>query len=252
MTGITAALLVAAGAVASGLNAIAGGGSLISFPTLVALGVPALPANATNAVALWPGSLTGAIGFREHLPKTRHHLRLLLGPALIGSSIGSITLLNTPKRVFDIAVPILILFATMLLAFQPRIRALRETKNVHISPAMGAFCQFLVSIYGGYFGAGMGLLMLAFMGLMLDDDLHALNALKGWLGLAINFTASIIFIAKGLVQWDVFAALLAGALIGGYASARMAVRVNPDKLRTVVVVIGFTMALWFTFRVATA
>ncbi|MBL8086778.1 MAG: sulfite exporter TauE/SafE family protein [Chthonomonas sp.] len=243
------ALLVVAGAVASGINSIAGGGSLISFPMLVGLGVPELRANATNAVALWPGSLTGALGFREHLHKTRDHLPDLILPALLGSAAGAAILLATPERLFRQAVPVLILFATLLLAYQPQIRALGKRRDFRISKLGGAACQFLISLYGGYFGAGMGILMLAYLGLMLDDDLHALNALKGWLGLIINFVASIVFIAKGLVLWEPLAAMLCGSLIGGYAAARVAVRVDPDRLRKGIVVLGFVMVAWFTYKV---
>lgn len=238
-----------AGFIASGINAIAGGGSLLSFPLLIGTGLPDLPANATNSVALWPGSMSGAIGYRDHFAKTKNYLRLLLLPTCLGSAAGSLVLLNTPEKVFRIAVPVLILLATTLLAFQPRIKAWSTKHEKNLSPAQGAFFQALVSFYGGYFGAGMGILMLAYMGLLIDEDIHAINALKGWLGLAINATASVFFIWKGAVVWPVLGWMVLGTILGGYVAAKWSLGIDPDTLRKAIVVIGFVLSVVFTIRV---
>jgi hypothetical protein len=236
------------GIIAAGLNAVAGGGSLISFPTLVGFGVPPLVANATNAVALWPGSLTGALAFRSHFQNTKAYFWRLAWPTVFGSIVGALILVFTPDRVFRVAVPILILFATLLLAFQPRIKAFAAGREARVSTVTGAVLQFFVSVYGGYFGAGMGILMLAYLGLMLDHDIHQQNALKGWLGLIINFVASLVFVAKGIVDFPVAGAMLVGSLIGGYSAARLSLKINPNTLRQAIVAIGFIMVAWFTYR----
>ena len=241
-------LLVFVGAVASGINAVAGGGTLISFPVLVRLGVPELPANATNSVALWPGSLAGAFGFLPQLKKTGRYLRTLLLPTFLGAVAGAVLLLSTSERSFQIAVPVLILFATVLLAFQPQLKAFAKQPGRHIGPAAGVVFQFLISVYGGYFGAGMGILMLAYLGLMVEGDLHELNALKTWLGLVINLVASALFVGKGLVQLWPAVALTIGSILGGYGAAVFSQRANPDKLRKAIVVYGFLMSGWFAYR----
>lgn len=245
------ALLALAGAVASGINAVAGGGSLISFPTLVGLGVPELPANATNSVALWPGSLAGAVGFLNQLAKTGRYLGALLPPTLLGSISGAVLLMNTSKEAFRVAVPILILFATLMLAYQPRIRKafLRRDKRLH--PTSGVLLQFAISVYGGYFGAGMGILMLASLGLLMEGDIHELNAIKAWLGLLINLVASAIFLWKGLVVLAPALALTVGSIVGGYAAAVCSQRVDSERLRRWIVALGFVMVAWFSYKVAT-
>ena len=236
-----------AGAAASAINAVAGGGTLISFPTLFSLGAPSVVANATNSVALWPGGLSSALAFWRQRGATRTHLRALLAPSLLGSLTGGWLLVHTSERAFGLAVPLLLLVATTLLALQPRIRRFLGEAHAHVPRPVGMLLQLLVSVYGGYFGAGMGILMLAVFGLFVDGTLHELNALKNWLGLVINLTAAAFFLARGLV-WIVPAlALMLGAIVGGYCSARWSQRVNPDKLRRVVVVLGAVMTLRFAW-----
>jgi len=244
--------LVVVGALASGINAVAGGGSLLSFPALIALGLPPIPANATNSVALWPGSLAGAIGFHNHLRAERRWLLTLMPPNVVGAALGAWLLLNTPAAVFRVAVPGLILFATLLLAFQPTLRARVRAARGHVPLPVGAAIQFLIAVYGGYFGAGMGILMLAYLGLMSDGTIHEMNAVKQWLGLAINLVASIIFLSKGLVWWAPGLALTGGAVLGGYAAAKVSPRVDSDRMRQAIVVLGFAMAVWFTIRLGAA
>lgn len=245
-------LLVVVGAVASAINAVAGGGSLISFPVLVGMGVPAVEANASNAVALWPGSLSSAVGFLNQLKKTQHFLKLLFIPTVLGSIGGAILLISTQQRVFDLLVPALILLATLLLAFQPRIKKWVASKHAHTSIWTGGFLQFLVSVYGGYFGAGMGILMLAAFGLFMEGNIHELNAVKTWLGLIINFAASAVFLARGLIWVAPALALMLGAIVGGYAAARISQKVESEKLRIAIVAYGFLMVGWFIWRVAKA
>jgi uncharacterized protein len=244
--------LVVVGAVASGLNAVAGGGSLVSFPALVGLGVPALSANATNTAALWPGSLAGAIGFLNQLSRVRSHLRSLIAPTLLGSLLGAWLLISTPERAFKLVVPPLIFTATLLLAFQPRIKAWSLKRAWKVSVVTGAALQFCVSIYGGYFGAGMGILMLAVFGLFIEGSIHELNAIRAWLGVIINCAAAVMFVAEGLVQpWPALA-LMAGGIAGGYVAARLSQKVNGDKLRKGIVGLGLALTVWFTWKLVSA
>lgn len=245
---LTLLIFVVAGAVASGINSVAGGGSLVSFPVLVAMGVPSLPANATNSVALWPGSLAGALGFRNLLPKTGHHLRTLAIPTILGALLGAILLVNTGQRAFDLAVPVLILGATLLLAFQKRIKAWAGRTSLHIPVAGGMAIQFLVSVYGGYFGAGMGIMMLAAFSLFVDGNIHELNAVKTWLGLFINFAASVLLLQQGLVVLVPALALTVGSIAGGYWAAKTSQRVDSERLRVWIAAYGLVMSAVFIWR----
>jgi uncharacterized protein len=164
--------LFCVGVLACGINAVAGGGSLVAFPVLVALGVPPLAANATNAVALWPGSLSSAFGFLEQLKRTGRYLWVLVLPTVLGSLFGAWLLTHTPERLFAMVVPALILLATLLLAFQPQIRKRVLAGRAQVPTAVGVLLQFLVSVYGGYFGAGMGIIMLAVFGLFIHGSMH--------------------------------------------------------------------------------
>jgi uncharacterized protein len=244
----TFGILFLAGAAASGINAVAGGGTLISFPVLTALGMHANLANATNAVALWPGSLGGAIGFRNLLPKAGHHFKTLLLPTIVGAALGSMLFVATGRRLFDIAVPFLILFATLLLLFQPQVKrwALGGRKAAPIWA--GLAIQFLVAVYGGYFGAGMGIMMLGAFALYMEGSIHELNAIKVWLGLFINLVASVVFLAQGMVVFGPAIALTLGSIVGGFLAAKYSQRLNPEKLRIGIVAYGFLMVVHFALR----
>jgi uncharacterized membrane protein YfcA len=244
------ALLFIAGALAAAVNAFAGGGTLVSFPVLIGLGVGELQANATNSVALWPGSLSSAVGYRDHLGKFKDRLTALIGPTLAGAVTGSMLLVATPPGLFRAVVPWLILSATLLLAFQPQVRAWVAGTKHGQSPALGLLLQFAISVYGGYFGAGMGIMMLAAMALYLDADIHQMNAVKNWLAVVINVVAMGIFVWKGLVLWIPCLSLAAGAVVGGFASARVSQRVPAERLRRLVVVYGLVMAGVFFWRLA--
>jgi uncharacterized protein len=249
LTPAEAVLLVGVGAVASGLNAVAGGGSLISFPTLtVGIGLPEKIANATNSVGLWPGSLSGGIGFRNLLPKTSRYLKTLFIPTLIGSVCGAFLLLNTTNQVFRDVIPGLILIASLLLFFQPKVKQFVLGNKTKLPEAYGWVLQFLVSTYGGYFGAGMGIMMLAAFALYMDGTIHELNAVKNWLGLIINFTCSIVFIAKGMVVLWPAVWITIGSLIGGFFAAKFSQKFDSDKLRVVIAIYGFAMTAFFIWR----
>lgn len=243
--------LIAIGAVASGINAFAGGGSLFSFPLLVgAFHIPSIEANATNAVGLWPGSMSGAFGFKDHLAKHRKDLQALAFPTIFGSLLGAYLLAHTSQRLFETLVPILILVASLLLSFQGRLKsAMSGHKMLQGGLAVGCVLQFLVALYGGYFGAGMGIMMLAAFGLYLDGSLHELNAIKNVLALIINLVASTFLWGQGLVLPSVAFALIIGALIGGYLAAKLSLRVSQDKLRGVIAGYGYLMALYFCGKV---
>jgi uncharacterized membrane protein YfcA len=237
-----------AGFGASAINAIAGGGTLISFPTLMGLGLSELTANATNAVALWPGSASGALGFQQHLAESKAALKALLPPTIIGSLSGSILLVTTPESAFRIVVPFLILLATSLLAFQPQIKSFAEKGERRMKTWQAFGLQLLVAVYGGYFGAGMGIMMLAVMSLYLEGEMHRLNLIKNWLAVVINFGASIVLLTRGLVDLQFGLAVMVGALFGGFFSAKLSLRVKSEALRRAIVIYGFGMSVFLLWR----
>lgn len=243
---VQAPILFLAGALASGLNTVAGGGSLLTFPTLVALGVPPLAANATNTLALWPGSLGSALGFIGVLKTSPREMFWLLLPSVLGAALGAHLLLQGGERVFSFAVAPLLLCATLLLAVGPKLRARLAGRKV--PPWLGVVLQFLIAVYGGYFGAGMGILMLALLAVLGSGDLHAQNAVKAWLGLVVNLVAAVFFCIHGVVHLRAAVWVASGALVGGYAAARLLVRMDPQRLRFVVVVFGVLLTAGFCLR----
>ena len=251
MSPVESVVLFCAGVVASSINSVAGGGSLISFPVLtVGLRIPALIANATNAVGLFPGSLASGFGFKDHLNKTAVNFKRLVIPTTLGSILGAWLLLNTSEVAFKIIIPFLILFASVLLWFQPKVKAMLAKSEHHIvSPTVGLILQFLVATYGGYFGAGMGIMMLASFALYMDGNTHELNGVKSLLGTIINFVASIVFVIKRMVWFDVALVLVLGGIVGGYFSARVSLKIDPDKLRSVIAIYGFIMTAYFLYKI---
>lgn len=237
-----------AGFIAAALNAVAGGGTLFSFPILHFVGLPLLSANMTNAVALVPGSLTGAIGYREYYSEIRTTLLRLAVPSLLGAACGSFLLLRTTEVSFQRWIPFLILFATLTLAFQAQIREIHDKSKLQINAVGGWIAQFLISVYGGYFGAGMGILMLGYMSLLLTSDIHGLNCLKGWLAVIINGVAAILFLATGKVYLLVCVTQMVGAILGGYLVARLALKVKPATIRMFVVTFGFVLTAYYFWK----
>lgn len=242
-------LLFGAAVMAGLINAIAGGGTLISFPMMVWLGRDPILANATNAVALCPGSFAGMLGFQDDLRRTRRWLLLLTIPSLAGGVLGAMLLLNTPERLFNRIVPFLILGATLLLAAQELISGrLTSFARSHENPATGwvvfAFAfQFLVGIYGGYFGAGMGILMLAALGVIGLTDLHQMNGLKNLFAICVNGVAAIYFAFSNAVLWKDAAVMAVGAVLGAWIGTRLAHRLGRKFVRGFVVAIGFVMTI---------
>jgi uncharacterized membrane protein YfcA len=247
------ALLVCGAAfVAGAINSVAGGGSLVSFPTLIWLGVPSIPANATNTVALVPGSLASVLGYRRELRGADTRVLALAVPSFVGGIIGAVLLYRTPADVFDRLVPILILFATILFMVQEPIQrrfnltAVHDARSHWLSWTM--FFQLLVGVYGGYFGAGIGILMLAAFSLMGHTDIHQMNGLKNILAAIINGIAAAYFIWVGLVIWSDALIMAAGAIVGGVFGTGLARRLGRTTVRRLVVAIGFAMALSLMFK----
>jgi uncharacterized membrane protein YfcA len=247
--------IIAIAAFAAGaINSIAGGGTLLSFPALVWIGVNPVMANATNTFALWPGSFAAMVGFRRELANVRRWLLLLTIPALLGGAAGGVLLLHTSMATFTRLVPFLILGATLLLAGQELItRRLGVLAHAHENPSAGwittvVIFQFLVGIYGGYFGAGIGILILAALGLIGLTDMHEMNGLKNLLAICINGVAAIYFAWSGAVLWKDGFIMAVAAVIGGYLGARVARRLGRTFVRRTVVVIGLAMGVALFFK----
>lgn len=242
-------IILIAGVLGGAINSIAGGGTLISFPTMVWLGRDPILANATNALAMWPGSLAGAYGFRRELATARRWLLLLILPSLAGGGLGAWLLLRTPTSTFERLVPFLILGATLLLAAQEMItKRLGILSRAHERPTAGWITfvfvfQFLVGTYGGYFGAGMGILMLAALGLIGLTDIHQMNGLKNVLAVGINGIAAVYFAMSGAVIWRDALILTIGTVTGGILGARLAQRLGRRFVRAFVVAIGMAMTV---------
>jgi len=242
------AALLAASAAGGIMNALAGGGTLMTFPTLVFLGMPAIEANATSTVALLPGAATSLAGYRREVGEHRQWLKTLLVPSLAGGALGSVLLLLTPERTFARLAPFLVLFATLLFLAQA-VAARRPGRAEGAGPpgltrwAAAWSLQFAVAVYGGYFGAGIGILMLVLLGFLGLSDIHAMNGLKNFFGICINSVAAGYFILRGAVVWPAALVMILGASLGGYAGAHFARRIGKDRARIAVVVIGFGISI---------
>ncbi|HEY7802765.1 MAG TPA: sulfite exporter TauE/SafE family protein [Dehalococcoidia bacterium] len=243
--------LLLAATVAGAINAVAGGGSLISFPALIWAGYAAKTANVTNTVALWPGTVGGSFGYREELLRQRTRVLALLPFAAAGGLLGSVVLLATPTSAFDAIVPFLILFACGLLAVQTPLSRFAQTHRLvsesteHV-PALLRFAVFVLAIYGGYFGAGLGIMMLAVLSVLLPDDIQHSNALKGLLALIINAVAVIYFIiasivGTGYIRWGPAGLMALGAITGGYLGVGVARRLGRTWLKVAVITYGLVV-----------
>ena len=251
-------LLFLSAVIGGGINSVAGGGSLISFPTLVVLGVDKIIANATNTAALWPGSIGSVWAYRADLAPQRRLLLTLLLPSFVGGLLGALLLTRTPPELFGQVVPVLVLFATLLFAGRDVFdRFARRNANATAALAgrdaasvtragrvWGFVFQLLVATYGGYFGAGIGILMLASLSVMGLRDIHKMNALKTALAFVINGVALVFFALNGLINWPLALLMGTGGLLGGYFGARYAKRMNQKYLRIFVVAMGLTAAAY--------
>jgi hypothetical protein len=245
-------LVAGLGAFAAGaVNALAGGGTLITFPLLTALGLPAVTANITSTVSLFPGYFGATWAQRRDLAGQRGRLIAFLPAAALGGLIGALLLLYSGEKVFKQLVPFLILFASLLLALgEPLRKRLNQAGTAHHqkrAPRLFfiALPIGLAAVYGGYFGAGLSVIVLAILALLLEDSLTRLNALKQFIAFAANSGAAIYFLFSGKVNWPVAAVMAVSALLGGMAGGRVAGRVNPKVLRWIVVTIGLVVAVIF-------
>jgi uncharacterized membrane protein YfcA len=243
VTLLEAIAVTAAGFAAGGVNAIVGSGSLITFPVLLAVGYPSVVANVSNTVGLVPGGVSGVIAYRRELEgQWRRALILAFGTAT-GALLGGILLLSLPDAVFDAVVPILILFAVLLMA-------IKRTPNVHAAKdrtAAGTTAAFATGIYGGYFGAAQGIILMSLLRFCLPDDLQRLNALKNVLVGVANAVAAILFIAVADVAWEAAALIAAGSIMGAQVGVRYGRRVPSEVLRWIVVIGGAIVATILIF-----
>ncbi|MCW2999633.1 MAG: hypothetical protein JWN65_3182 [Solirubrobacterales bacterium] len=237
-------LLAVAGFAAGAINSVAGGGSLVSFPALLAIGTPALTANATNLIAVTPGYVSGTVGYRPQLAGQSVRVRRLGAAVMAGSVVGSAILLLAPASAFDAVAPFCVLAACALLVAQPRLaraRAAQAGGGEH-SPAL-LLVVFLGGIYGGYFGAGLGIMLLALLAVFVQEDLQRLNALKGVLSLLVSIVAAVLLAVFGPVDWVACAVIAAGSLVGGRLGVGVARRLPPQILRYTVAAYGTIVAV---------
>jgi uncharacterized membrane protein YfcA len=242
------------------VNAIAGGGTLLTFPALIALGVSPLAANATSTVALLPGALSSMWGYRRELAGAQGWAIRFALPSLLGGLAGALLLLRTSDERFDQVVPFLVLGATLLFVAHGSITSAIARRRGPGTPVVVAdpslrpppprflAAQFAVGIYGGYFGAGVGILMLGTLGLMGLTNIHRMNGLKNWGGFCMNLVAATVFAASGIVHWPIAATMAVGAVAGGYAGSRVAQRIGALWVRRAIVAIGFATTLWLLRR----
>ena len=247
-----AVFLFIASILGGALNAVAGGGSFIAFPALVLTGVPEIPANATNTLALWSGTTASGGAYRNRLNVPRRVMVPLLATSFVGGGLGAFLLLHTPERTFARLLPWLLLGATLLFVFSKQLAGRRGSAIAHgasnAAIAGATIFELLVAIYGGYFGGGVGIVNLAMLAAIGMNDIHAMNALKSVLGSAINGVAVVVFVAKRAIYWPQAMVMIAGAIIGGYFGAHYALRLPQKWVRTFVILTGFAMTVYFFVR----
>jgi hypothetical protein len=243
-------LLFFAAAAGGAINSVAGGGSFVAFPALLFAGVPPVPANATNTIALWPGSIASVVAYRRELGGAKHELLPLGAAALTGGLAGSLLLLHTRESTFVLLIPWLLLFASVLFTFGGTV-ARRLTRGAHAPLAVAVVAQLGISVYGGYFGGGMGIMMLAVLTLLGMTEIHRMNGLKNALGTLINGVAVVAFVVAGAVRWAPGVVMIAGGITGGYAGAAIARRVSPRYVRFLVMGIAWSMTTYFFVKTYT-
>lgn len=235
------------------INSVAGGGTLITFPTLMALGLPPVIANATNTVAIWPGSLGSLWGFRREFGQTDAKMRWMVIPSLVGGASGALLLRFTPPNVFDKLVPFLILFATLIFAARAPIQKLIRSAHPEAHRATKWFVlamifQMFVGLYGGYFGAGIGIMMLSALSILGMTDLLKMNALTSLYALCINGVAALLFIWAKMIFWPYVLVMAIAAIIGGYGATGIARKIGSDRLRWFVIAVGFSISGMLFYR----
>ena len=246
-------LLFGAGLAAGLMNAIAGGGTIVTFPALIFAGISSIDANATSTVALLPGTLAGIVGYRSNLPAMRKWIRFFVPVSVLGGLLGGILLTVTPTTLFDRLVPFLILFATVLFTSHAlfvrifRSKTILATQDISSGAmAVALISQFVVAVYGGYFGAGIGILMLATLSIMGFADIHEMNVLKNVIGFLINAVAAAYFVFVDLVDWKAAVIVALGSMAGGYSGAHFAQRISQRTVRHLITAVGlFITAVMF-------
>jgi uncharacterized membrane protein YfcA len=250
-----AVILFVAALIAGVANSITGGGSFLSFPTLLLTGVPPIQANATNTAALWPGTVASTAAYRREVAAHPRLLPLLTVVGIAGGLVGARILLRTPQSTFLRLIPWLLLVGTLLFVYGIRIarwvreRALHRPRVSAATRALTVVLLFLISIYIGYFGAGVGILVAAVFALMGLESMHAINGLRTYLVSVSNLVAIITFIAAGAILWPQALLMLVGAALGGYGGARYALRMDQQLVRRIVIAVGFAAAAYFFLRV---
>src|SRR5581483_2151101 len=238
---------------AGAINSVAGGGTLITFPTLIALGLPPVTANATNTVAIWPGSLGSLWGFRREFAASARRMNCLIVPTVVGGAGGAMLLRITPPGIFEKMVPFLILFATLVFAARSPIQRLVRSSHPEAHRTAGWFLsamafQLFVGLYGGYFGAGIGIMMLSALSILGMTDLLKMNALTSVYALAINGVASLLFIVAKMVFWPYVLVMAITSVLGGWGAAGIARKIGGDRLRHFVVFVGFAISAMLFYR----
>ncbi len=243
-------LVFVASLVAGVMNAIAGGGTLVSFPTLLFVGVPPIVANATNSLGLWPSAATGGWVYRKEITTRRRTVWLLLAISVIGGFLGAWLLLHTPEHIFGRLIPILLLFAAGLFTASGRVRKMAE--RLAISPGrlemLALVGQLPIAMYGGYFGAAMGVLMLALFSLTLSSNIHSMNGVRAFCASAVNATAVVVFIAGHRIDWFIAGVMAAGAILGAIVAATWMRGLNPVLARRIVLVVAWGMTIAYVAK----
>ena len=239
-------MLLAAAFAGGAINSVAGGGSFLTFPALLLSGIPAIPANATNNTAMWLGVIASARGYREEIRTYRAVIVPAIIVSILGSLGGAVLLRHTPPKDFERMIPWLLLFATVLFALSPLITRVHKPKDVHSPLQLAA--QFLVAIYGGYFGAGMGIMMLAILTFSALPNMNAMNGVKNLLSIMINGVAVLPFLIAGGINWPVALVMAVFSMAGGYFGARFFRRVPSHVTRMIVLGIGACMSAYFFLR----
>ena len=258
MTGLEVAAVALAGVAAGFINAVAGSGTLITFPTLLAFGVPPVTANVSNNVGLFPGSVSAALGLREELRGQRARLLRLGACSLVGGTVGALLLLALPSEAFDTIVPVLVGLGVLLVAFQSRINrrlaARRSRAGTGASEGRRPDARWLApgvaatGVYGGYFGAAQGILLVAVLGLGTPEPVHTANAVKNVLAAVVNGVAAVVFVLVADVDWLVAGLIAGGSVLGALGGARVGRRLPAAALRAVIVVVGVTALVVFLVR----
>lgn len=235
------------------VNALAGGGTLITFPVLIALGIPPVAANVTNTIALCPGYFGGTYSQRKDFMTMRKLLWTILPVAMLGGIAGGILLIFTPENSFRILIPYLILTATIIFALQGTLKKIISKHSDNSSPSEANhfplfLAVFLAAVYGGYFGAGLGVILMATFGLLINESLKSINALKQSTSFCINIVAAVYFCFSGMVVWHVAAVMIIGSLCGGMIGGKVAGKINTEILRWIIVTVGLTVAIIYFLK----